>query len=417
MKSNICFLKCRVTPSQRTSATPYNVWAAVEKTKPGGKIISAYCSCTAGLLGSCNHVTAMLFRVEAAVSTGVTKASCTSKLCKWNVPTKSKHVFDMKTIREIAFTKSTYKRRNDESSKVDNAAYAQFTPDESPELDDMNFMRQKIYDQIKDHVPQSRFVEVMESKKKSKSILCDQSSNHDDHNIILKAEKFAYNFDISLENNVNSFTNSLQIDQNDINNIYARTKEQSQTILWQNLRKGRITASKFHNVFTRINSINKDCSQNPDCLIKELIERKQFETLATKHGIAMEVHALEKFKKVMNLSHTKCKFVSSGMVIDDQYPFLSVSPDLEGSCQCCGEFSVEVKCPFSICETIPTAENLSYLQEVEVSGSNCFKLKKSHGYYTQIQGQLAITKKKFAWFFVFSHHGYHIERIDFDLNH
>ena len=48
-----CFIRTRVTPPQRTSATPYTVWALLQKDKtdqPGGRIINAYSSCTAGLL-------------------------------------------------------------------------------------------------------------------------------------------------------------------------------------------------------------------------------------------------------------------------------------------------------------------------------------------------------------------------------
>ena len=50
-ESTYCVLKCRVTPSQRVSSTPYHVWAIIEKdtqVKPGGKILNAYCTCTAG---------------------------------------------------------------------------------------------------------------------------------------------------------------------------------------------------------------------------------------------------------------------------------------------------------------------------------------------------------------------------------
>ena len=81
-----CIVKCKVTPSQRTSSSPYNVWAVIKKENPGGEIYSAYCSCTAGLAGSCNHVAAILFRIEAALSSGITKPTCTGKLCTWNVP-------------------------------------------------------------------------------------------------------------------------------------------------------------------------------------------------------------------------------------------------------------------------------------------------------------------------------------------
>ena len=38
------------------------------------------------LKGSCNHVAGLLFRVEYAVRTGLTKPSCTSQKSVWNVP-------------------------------------------------------------------------------------------------------------------------------------------------------------------------------------------------------------------------------------------------------------------------------------------------------------------------------------------
>ena len=39
------------------------------------------CSCPAGLLGSCNHIAELLFRVEAAVKSGATRPSCTETEC------------------------------------------------------------------------------------------------------------------------------------------------------------------------------------------------------------------------------------------------------------------------------------------------------------------------------------------------
>ena len=51
---------------------------------PGGRICSGYCTCTAGMHGSCNHIAGMLFRVENAVKTGETKTSSTDKLSNWN---------------------------------------------------------------------------------------------------------------------------------------------------------------------------------------------------------------------------------------------------------------------------------------------------------------------------------------------
>lgn len=67
----------------------YVVWVAVKKdldSNPGGEIFRAYCSCSAGMLGSCNHIAGVLFRIEHAVKTGLTNPKSTSKPCIWNTP-------------------------------------------------------------------------------------------------------------------------------------------------------------------------------------------------------------------------------------------------------------------------------------------------------------------------------------------
>ena len=67
---------------KRISQKPYTVRVIVRKDESdssGGEIKSAKCTCTAGLIGSCNHVAGLLFRVEAAVF-GVAHQTCTSRL-------------------------------------------------------------------------------------------------------------------------------------------------------------------------------------------------------------------------------------------------------------------------------------------------------------------------------------------------
>ena len=75
--------------AQSYPLTAYDVWSFVEKNtneKAGGTIKHCYCTCTAGLHGGCNHIAGLLFGVESAVLTGVTKTSCTDRLAKWTVP-------------------------------------------------------------------------------------------------------------------------------------------------------------------------------------------------------------------------------------------------------------------------------------------------------------------------------------------
>ena len=79
-----CVLKAKCTPSQRLNDPYHDMWMAIEKET--GKVTCAYCNCAAGLSQTCNHVAAMLFRVEAAVRAGFTNPTCTSQKLQWNVP-------------------------------------------------------------------------------------------------------------------------------------------------------------------------------------------------------------------------------------------------------------------------------------------------------------------------------------------
>ena len=104
-------LKCKVTPSQRLSSKPYDVWAIVVKDSNdnlGGTIKNCYCTCTAGLYGACNHVAGLLFRVESAVMSGITKPSCTDRLAKWNVPSTKTQV-SPGPVSSVVFKKDHYR--------------------------------------------------------------------------------------------------------------------------------------------------------------------------------------------------------------------------------------------------------------------------------------------------------------------
>lgn len=89
-----------------------------------------------------------------------------------------------------------------------------------------------------------------------------------------------------------------------------------------------------------------------------------------------------------------------------------MSPDLKVSCQCCRTGLCEIKCPYSVRSEIPKAENLKYLTKTtDDDGNETTKLSKTHEYYYQIQGQLAVTMNDFCDLFVYTWHGYHLERI------
>lgn len=118
---DFCLLRAKCTPSQRIHDPEHEAWVCA--SKESGEILAAYCNCAAGyvslffpfcilffvlseniwlcliqayynsnnvilfrLCQSCNHVAGLLFRVEAAVKSGLTNPTCTSEKATWVIP-------------------------------------------------------------------------------------------------------------------------------------------------------------------------------------------------------------------------------------------------------------------------------------------------------------------------------------------
>ena len=75
-----CFIKGSVIPSQRLNDKPHQAWVCLQKKD--ASVYCAHCTCMAGLGDVCSHITAILFKVEAAVKLGLTQSSCTSEAFK-----------------------------------------------------------------------------------------------------------------------------------------------------------------------------------------------------------------------------------------------------------------------------------------------------------------------------------------------
>ena len=66
----------------------YNVWVGLQKKY--GWVLTANCSCMAGLGSACSHVAALLFKVELACHLKLAEGiSRTSVPCEWKKSKKS----------------------------------------------------------------------------------------------------------------------------------------------------------------------------------------------------------------------------------------------------------------------------------------------------------------------------------------
>ena len=251
-ESKYCILKTRVTPSQRTSNTAYHVWAIIEKDgeRPGGKIYSAYCTCTAGLLGYCNHVTAMLFRVEAAVRSGATKPSSTSMLACWNVPTGCKTTLVHKPLADMTFHKHHCKKRktNAQNIECNNDYYKSFnvTGEYETFLQNPKEHRSFLYNTLKDDASRSCFMEVMEGTRKNKP-KCTKIALPDNmpDSVVGLARLFQIDETCTQDENIIKFTHSLNL--SDFQILFSKlieeaTRSQSSSDELLKQREGRITA-------------------------------------------------------------------------------------------------------------------------------------------------------------------------------
>ena len=85
-------MKC--SPSQQFFSKQYDVWVLLKNDhidEVDGKIISAYFTGTAGLLGSRSHIAdLLLFRIKAAVLKRLTHPTYTSVLASWKILTRKK---------------------------------------------------------------------------------------------------------------------------------------------------------------------------------------------------------------------------------------------------------------------------------------------------------------------------------------
>ena len=190
-----------------------------------------------------------------------------------------------------------------------------------------------------------------------------------------------------------SVIDSLRISVEQASTIEQETRDQSQNPFWHELRKRRLTASKFKRV----------CSRKSDFegLVGQL-KKKPIQTTAMKYGLEHETDTAQ--------SYVSTRFVNvyrTGFVINPGCPYLGASPDFLVYDPSRNEVFglLEIKC--LQCDSCKDAKCLKFT-------NGQLKLKKTHEYYFQVMGQMAITGLTWCDFMVFCKNDWHIETIFFD---
>lgn len=407
--TNHVIIKSSVTPSMKVSDKPWKLWILCSKST--GVIISAYCQCTAGMSNCCNHVIAVLYKVQFANDKGYTSPTCTEVPCAFN-DRRHKKIVPMK-VKNMDFTKHDVLRPSPSHSIL------------SPDKENYDPRIPKLQQQST-QVKTSFFSKVDEIVPEAVVLLTVPPTENSDCPPpvpeIAESAKMEC-ADITDEANLLcTFMDRLTFSSRQLDELEKATKGQSTNRMWKKQRTGRITASNFHEVHTKVKSIIASKGsikpQTTPLLVKltQLDSSELDQIDAIKWGRENEKKAREDFFKSVGVQHKQPKLSMCGLRAIDCAPFLAASSDNIFSCTCCGKFCVELKCPYSArhCSIHEGWDKVDYLHKVDGK----LKLKTTHKYYTQIQGQMKANKIYKSFFVVWTPVGLpFIDIVDFDEAH
>ena len=100
------FLKGCVSPSQIIRDDPHKVWVCLENDC---RILTSWCTCTAGTSEVCNHVIALMYKVNFAYKKTYIPPACTSVPQGWVKGTKRD--VEPKQIKNLVFRKDKKKHK------------------------------------------------------------------------------------------------------------------------------------------------------------------------------------------------------------------------------------------------------------------------------------------------------------------
>ena len=187
---------------------------------------------------------------------------------------------------------------------------------------------------------------------------------------------------------------SLHVSEQQSQLYEKNSRKQSECEQWHNYRKNRLTASHFKSIVV--------CKNSQEKLARRLVSSRFVQTAAMRYGLQQEPVAANLYANQFTVTVFKV-----GFVINPTAYYLGCSPDRIVFDEAAGSYGLlEIKCP-----SVEYVAECKYLQ----LKNGVHMLNKSHEYYMQIIGQMAITGFDWCDFFVMAHNDYYKERIFFDL--
>lgn len=213
---------------------------------------------------------------------------------------------------------------------------------------------------------------------------------------------------------VGNLKRDLSLTDDAVQAIEIETRVHQSSPKWYEMRRFRLTSS----VFGQIKQLKPHTA--PINLVLQILGVKKVPvTTAMQWGIEHEDQAVQLYTEYQHRNgHGGLYACSCGIYISTAHPFLGASPDsavYDPECLSTTPYGfLEVKCPYSKRHMTPVeACSCQRFFATLVDGQP--RLRRTHMYYSQVQGQMAIGGRMWCDFVIFTEKGISVERILFDF--
>ncbi|XP_024859127.1 uncharacterized protein LOC112450070 [Kryptolebias marmoratus] len=388
---NFVALKTEVLPSQRQGKRTemYKVWVVVNKKN--NCILTANCTCMAGLGSCCRHAAALMLKVELWVRFGKTEQACTSGTNQWLLTSR-------REVKAARLSEICVRRPKWTATGLLQQARRNHGKVNVKEVTDEHIKK------LKALAPKAA---VLTSLDCSDTDTASESENED------LLEPLAALYDENLrgvssnelreKSDETFFRLKKTMTQEKCVNLESITKNQAQSQAWQTHRIGRITSTTLHRVCT----VRTETAKTH--LVKQIMhyDNKDLSGInAIKWGRDNEPTARKSYTKAMKAHHQNFNVALCGLVVHPEHPHLGASPDGVANCSCCGRGTVEIKCPYKYKNGLQGSH-----EDPDFCLDKSFHLKTNHEYYHQVQLHIFVCVVQYCDFVIWTQRDLLITRV------
>ena len=372
-----------------------------------GAIITAHCTCMAGVGETCTHAAALSFALDAH-SRVKENSTCTGVKAYWKIPASVTGVLP-KPAYQIDFS-SAEQRKKKLDKLIDNVSVVA-TPHNG--IKPLNCDAEPTQDEMTD------FFSKLKQSNRNSNLLKVTPQYCNDYKVAVpctKSDELNCSPSLSLPADLRDLkrddlvgkslkclqetcrTIEIKVQQFETDLIEQSTQGQSQSKDWFSVRAGRITASNLYAACHT--SIDKPAPS----LVKKICypDKVLFSSVQTKWGKEKESQAKEMYRTICEKEHDNFAIRECGIFVPTEYPFMGATPDAMVNCVCHGSGCLEIKCPHKHRkQTIKGAisSDTAFCLTI-VDGS--IALREDHPYYSQVQAQIFLTKSAYCDFAVWT---------------